>query len=102
MNDEIAHQDELINKLNKEKKHAVETQAKANDDLSTAEEKMDNLNKIKTKLEVTLDELEVTNQKLQCNRFDYQFHFLRTLMTERRSLGWMLTKTDEELKPISR
>ena len=64
MNNEIAHQDELINKLNKEKKHAIETQAKSSDELSTAEEKMDNLNKIKTKLEVTLDELEV-NDNLQ-------------------------------------
>ena len=61
LNDEIAHQDELINKLNKEKKHAMETQAKSSDELSTAEEKMDNLNKIKTKLEVTLDELEVND-----------------------------------------
>ena len=53
MNDEIAHQDELINKLNKEKKHAMETQAKASDELTSAEEKMENLNKIKTKLEVS-------------------------------------------------
>ena len=53
MNDEIAHQDELINKLNKEKKHAMETQAKSSDELTSAEEKMENLNKIKTKLEVS-------------------------------------------------
>ena len=59
MNNEIAHQDELINKLNKEKKHAMETQAKSSDELTSAEEKMENLNEIKTKLEVTLDELEV-------------------------------------------
>ena len=100
MNDEIAHQDELINKLNKEKKHAVETQAKANDDLSTAEEKMDNLNKIKTKLEVTLDELEVSNYKLSSlHRFHFKQQLLRTRTTERRNLGWMLTKPGEGLKP---
>ena len=32
------------------------------DELTSAEEKMENLNKIKTKLEVTLDELEVTKR----------------------------------------
>ena len=33
MNDEIAHQDELINKLNKEKKHMAESQSKQTEDL---------------------------------------------------------------------
>ena len=41
MNNEIAHQDELINKLNKEKKHAMETQAKSSHKLTSAEEEMD-------------------------------------------------------------
>merc|ERR1712226_1113480 len=50
MNDEIAHQDELINKLNKEK--------------------MDNLNKIKTKLEVTLDELEDSHDREKKSRLE--------------------------------
>merc|ERR1719234_2676422 len=62
LNDEIAHQDELINKLNKEKKHAQETQAKASDEMTQAENKVEDLNKIKTKLEVTLDELEDLNK----------------------------------------
>merc|ERR1712036_54861 len=50
MNDEIAHQDELINKLNKEKK--------------------ENLNKIKTKLEVTLDELEDSHDREKKSRLE--------------------------------
>lgn len=33
LNDEIAHQDELINKLNKEKKHMQESSAKTAEDL---------------------------------------------------------------------
>merc|ERR1712234_27141 len=33
LQDEIAEQDEVINKLNKEKKHIAETQAKSNDDM---------------------------------------------------------------------
>ena len=40
MNDEIAHQDELINKLNKEKKFMQETQVKSSEELGTAEDKL--------------------------------------------------------------
>merc|ERR1712066_929939 len=57
LNDEIANQDEVINKLNKEKKHLNENNAKASEDLQVAQDKVDHLNKIKTKLEITLDEL---------------------------------------------
>jgi myosin heavy chain 6/7 len=58
LNDEIASQDEVINKLNKEKKHIGENQAKSSEDLVCAEEKVQHLNSIKSKLESTLDELE--------------------------------------------
>merc|ERR1712061_393156 len=36
LQDEIAEQDEVINKLNKEKKHIAENQAKSNDDMISA------------------------------------------------------------------
>merc|ERR1719284_2292365 len=39
LQDEIAEQDEVINKLNKEKKHIAETQAKSNDDMISVNEK---------------------------------------------------------------
>merc|ERR1712240_853904 len=39
LGDEIAEQDEVINKLNKEKKHIADTQAKSNDDMVSAHEK---------------------------------------------------------------
>jgi len=58
LNDEVAEQDEVINKLNKEKKHIAETQAKSNEDLHSANEKVNHLASIKSKLESTLDELE--------------------------------------------
>merc|ERR1719216_360616 len=58
LQDEIAEQDEVINKLNKEKKHIAETQAKSNDDMITVNEKVVHLNSVKSKLESTLDELE--------------------------------------------
>merc|ERR1712106_259132 len=58
LDDEIANQDEIINKLNKEKKHISESGAKATEDLQVASDKVDHLNKVKQKLESTLDELE--------------------------------------------
>merc|ERR1719445_1011144 len=45
LNDEIAQQDELINKLNKEKKYMQESQAKQSEELNTSEEKLENLTK---------------------------------------------------------
>merc|ERR1712223_809972 len=57
LNDEIANQDEVINKLNKEKKHLGENASKSIEDLQAAEEKVEHLNRIKSKLEMTLDEL---------------------------------------------
>merc|ERR1712060_583797 len=58
LNDEIAQNDEAINKLNKEKKHIGDNQAKSSDDLQSAEEKVNHLNGVKSKLESALDELE--------------------------------------------
>ncbi|XP_069168163.1 myosin heavy chain, muscle-like [Procambarus clarkii] len=58
LNDEITHQDELINKVNKEKKHLQECNQKTAEDLQGIEDKCNHLTKVKTKLEQTLDELE--------------------------------------------
>merc|ERR1712055_1003463 len=58
LNDEVAANDEAINKLNKEKKHIGDNQSKSSDDLQAAEEKVEHLNAVKSKLESTLDELE--------------------------------------------
>merc|ERR1740128_223352 len=58
LQDEIAEQDEVINKLNKEKKHLSSTQAKSNEDLIMADEKVSHLSSIKSQLESTLDQLE--------------------------------------------
>uniref|UniRef100_A0A6M2DLP3 Putative myosin class i heavy chain n=1 Tax=Xenopsylla cheopis TaxID=163159 RepID=A0A6M2DLP3_XENCH len=58
LNDEIAHQDELINKLNKEKKMQGENNQKTAEELQASEDKVNHLNKVKAKLEQTLDELE--------------------------------------------
>merc|ERR1711997_1260043 len=58
LQDEIAEQDEVINKLNKEKKHLASTQAKSAEDLVSAEEKVGHLSQVKSQLESTLDQLE--------------------------------------------
>merc|ERR1712126_364521 len=68
LNDEIANQDEIINKLNKEKKHISESGAKSAEDLQGASEKVDHLEKIKQKLESTLDELESSVEKEKRSR----------------------------------
>merc|ERR1719278_465399 len=48
LQDEISEQDEVINKLNKEKKHIAQTQAKSNDDMITVNEKVDHLASVKS------------------------------------------------------
>jgi len=58
LQDEVAEQDEVINKLNKEKKHLSATQAKSSEDLVAAEEKVSHLMSVKSQLESTLDQLE--------------------------------------------
>merc|ERR1740137_19745 len=58
LQDEVAEQDEVVNKLNKEKKHLSATQAKSNEDLVAAEEKVAHLMSVKSQLESTLDQLE--------------------------------------------
>lgn len=63
LNDEIAYQDEIINKTNKEKKHLTENSAKSADDLQIANDKVAHLHKVKEKLESTLDELEATTER---------------------------------------
>merc|ERR1719278_1008870 len=97
MNDEIAHQDELINKLNKEKKHAMETQAKSSDELTSAEEKMDNLNKIKTKLEVTLDELEDSHDREKKSRLKVCQEKVTDFEREKKDIEGNIQKKDADI-----
>merc|ERR1711892_1410651 len=58
LQDEVGEQDEVLNKLNKEKKHLSATQAKSREDLVAAEEKVAHLMSVKSQLESTLDQLE--------------------------------------------
>ena len=58
MQDELDQQEDIILRLNKEKKQLQEIGQKASEDLQVAEDKNIHLAKIKAKLEATLDELE--------------------------------------------
>merc|ERR1712241_1146341 len=72
LNDEVAGQDEVINKLNKEKKYIGENQSKAAEDLQAAEDKVNHLSSIKSKLESTLDELEDSANREKRGRGDME------------------------------
>merc|ERR1712170_173928 len=72
LSDEISNQDEVINKLNKEKKHLSENHSKAAEDLQVAEDKLDHLSNIKSKLEQTLDELHDSLEREKRGRSDIE------------------------------
>merc|ERR1719361_3085526 len=94
LNDEIANQDEVINKLNKEKKHMGETSSKANEDLQAAQDKVDHLSKVKSKLESTLDELEDGHNKEKRAR--------ATIEKDRRKVEGELKVTQESVSDLER
>merc|ERR1711931_533963 len=94
LNDEIAEQDEVINKLNKEKKHIAENNSKSNEDLVSAQEKVSHLNSIKSKLESTLDELEGALDKEKRNRGN--------LEKERRKVEGELKMTQDLVAELER
>ena len=72
LNDEIANQDEIINRLNKEKKYLSEHSAKSAEDYQSSSDKVDHLSKIKQKLENTLDELESSLEKEKRGRAELE------------------------------
>merc|ERR1712154_578298 len=72
LNDEIANQDEIINKLNKEKKMVAENSSTASEDMQCAEDKVNHLNNVKSKLESTLDELEDNLNREKRSRADIE------------------------------
>ena len=58
LRDEIAHQEDMIVKLGKEKKSAGEGRQKTEEDIQAAEDRCNHLSKVKGKLEQSLDECE--------------------------------------------
>merc|ERR1712142_928632 len=58
MKEECQHQEELINKLNKEKKSINESKLKEEEQIQSFEDKCNHINKLKVRLEKSLDEVE--------------------------------------------
>ena len=58
LNDEVVHQDEILTKMNKEKKHVADNMAKSAEELGVHQDKFEYLNGIKAKLEKTLDQMD--------------------------------------------
>merc|ERR1712223_1770094 len=58
LKEEIAHQEEMVAKLTKEKRSVGESRQKTEEDIQAMEDKCNHLNKVKGKLEQALDETE--------------------------------------------
>ncbi|XP_021957436.1 myosin heavy chain, muscle [Folsomia candida] len=69
---ELSHQEDLIAKLTKEKKHIQDGQKKRSEDCQAQEDKMNHLMKIKVKLERAMDELEDNLEREKKHRCDIE------------------------------
>merc|ERR1711923_350645 len=63
LKDEIAHQEELVAKLTKEKRNIGDSRQKTEEDIQAMEDKSNHLNKVKGKLEQSLDECEASLER---------------------------------------
>merc|ERR1719334_3130667 len=63
LKEEIAHQEELISKLTKEKKMGGDGRQKTEEEIQAMEDKLNHLSKVKGKLEQSLDECEDTLER---------------------------------------
>jgi len=72
LREEIAHQEELIAKLHKEKRGAGENRQKIEEDIQAMEDKCNHLNKVKAKLEQSLDECEDSLEREKKSKSDVE------------------------------
>jgi myosin heavy chain 6/7 len=72
MKEECLHQEELINKLNKEKKSITENKMKEEEAIQSFEDKCNHLNKLKIRLEKSLDEVEDSWEKEKKHKGDIE------------------------------
>ena len=94
LNDQIAQQDEEINKMNKAKKLISEGVAKSENEKEVIAEKLDHLQKVKTKLENTLDDLE--------NSYDKEKRARALAEKERRKIEGELKIAQQQCVDIER
>merc|ERR1719427_2513123 len=72
LREEIAHQEELISKLQKGKKGAGEGRQKTEEDIQAMEDRCNHLSKVKGKLEQSLDECEDTLEREKKSKGDVE------------------------------
>merc|ERR1712226_1679246 len=72
LREEIAHQEDLISKLQKEKKGVGESRQKTEEDIQSMEDKCNHLNKVKAKLEQALDECEDSLEREKKSKGDVE------------------------------
>merc|ERR1712212_677217 len=72
LRDEIAHQEELITKLTKEKKNTGEGRQKTEEDIQAMEDRCNHLSKVKGKLEQSLDECEDSLEREKKSKGDVE------------------------------
>merc|ERR1712054_504120 len=70
LKEELAHQEELIQKLAREKKSAGESRQKTEEDIQANEDRCNHLTKVKLKLEQNLDECEDSLEREKKARAD--------------------------------
>jgi myosin heavy chain 6/7 len=58
LKEELVHQDDLVAKLQKEKKQFADARQRTEEELQASEDKANHINRLKLKLEQNLDELE--------------------------------------------
>uniref|UniRef100_A0A0K2T980 Myosin heavy chain 1 [Tribolium castaneum] n=1 Tax=Lepeophtheirus salmonis TaxID=72036 RepID=A0A0K2T980_LEPSM len=72
MKDEISHQEEIVNKLNREKKNVIEARQKEEEKIQSIEDRSNHLSKLKFRLEKQLDEIEDTWEREKKHRNDIE------------------------------
>ena len=72
LKEEIAHQEELISKIQKEKRGVGESKQKTEEDIQALEDKCNHLNKVKAKLEQALDEVEDSLEREKKSKGDIE------------------------------
>jgi len=72
LKEEIAHQEELIAKLQKEKRSIGDSRQKTEEDIQAMEDRCNHLNKVKGKLEQSLDECEDSLEREKKSKSDVE------------------------------
>merc|ERR1712018_909952 len=72
LKEELAHQEDMIAKLNREKRGVGDTKQKVEENIQATEDKCNHLNKVKAKLEQSLDECEDSLEREKKSKADVE------------------------------